>query len=318
MQRLAEIVLGICFVSVIPIILLKIREKESYGWNLLKEKGYYLYELTILNAVIFFLFYQNTEIILGTIIGSSLFRLLIIGGVQKLLVSKGKRLMKGQYLVFCMILVLFLAADYLFAGKTVVNCINQIDGLLLVFIFLLYLYMVYGKRWMGEYRKKRPGQVEGHVNDISQEDINILKKYDIKSVILKYICLELSILAGMYLLTKDIPILGGMYGISQYQLGITVVSWCVNLGDIYISLFDQKTECFLENTMEEIIICITLLLGIAALIHPILISQLTIYDLIIFSIIALLMQFIEKISNRFGGSAMVTVYLGFVLFVCVR
>ena len=104
MQRLAEIVLGICFVSVIPIILLKIREKESYGWNLLKEKGYYLYELTILNAVIFFLFYQNTEIILGTIIGSSLFRLLIIGGVQKLMVSKGKRLMKGQYLVFCMIM----------------------------------------------------------------------------------------------------------------------------------------------------------------------------------------------------------------------
>lgn len=318
MQILIEFVFGICLLSVIPIMLFKI--KENQNWIILKERGYFLYELTILNAIIFFLFYQNTEIVLGLIVGSCLFRLLIIGGVWKLIFSKSKRLIAGQYLVFCTILVLFLSADYLLAGKRVVNCINQVDALLLVLAFVLYIYMVYGKEWVEKQKeRKTQNSIKGSLDSESADQKrNILKKADIKQIAWKYILVELSILVGVYLLGKNIPMIGAAYGISQYSLGITVVSWCINLSGIYLSLFDQKTEHFMENTIEEIIVCMTLILGVAALVSPIMINQFTIYDLMIFSVIAILMQFSERIDNRLSGSGMITIYIGVILFVCIR
>lgn len=318
MQILIEFVFGMCLLSVIPIMLFKI--KENQNWKILKERGYFLYELTILNAIIFFLFYQNTEMVLGLIVGSCLFRLLIIGGVSKLIFSKSKRLITGQYLVFCTILVLFLSADYLLARKRIVNCINQVDALLLIFAFFLYIYMVYGKEWIKKQkeRKTQKSIKQNLDSELIDQNVNILRQIDIKQIVWKYILVELSILIGVYLLEKNIPMIGATYGVSQYKLGMTVVSWGINLSGIYLSLFDQKTEYFIENAIEETIVCMTLALGIAALVNPIMISQFTIYDLMIFSVIAILMQFSERIDNRFSGSGMITIYIGFLLFVCVR
>lgn len=315
MQIVVEIILGMFCVGIVPVLLLSKNAKKTRLWKRIQDKEYFIYPLIMINAIFFFLFYQNTEILLGLMIGSFLFRLLAVGGVQRIAISGKKRFVKGQYLIFSVILVMILSADYLFKGKSVMNYINRIDGLLLIFMFLLYLFAIYGaSRYREKGRcpdRKLPAEKE---KDAERDN----GKYDPKRLCMIYFVSEVSIFAGMYLLSKNVPLIGAAYGISQYTLGLTFMTWCVSISGVYISLTKKGTYDFMENIAEEIIVLITLGLGIVALIQIVPVGQATIYDLIIFSIILLFLQWEERISNRIAGSIMITAYIGFVLYVCIR
>lgn len=315
MQIVVEIILGMFCVGIVPVLLLSKNAKKTRLWKRIQDKEYFIYPLIMINAIFFFLFYQNTEILLGLMIGSFLFRLLAVGGVQRIAISGKKRFVNGQYLIFSVILVMILSADYLFKGKSVMNYINRIDGLLLIFMFLLYLFAIYGASRYRERGRCPDRKLSAEKEKDAERDNG---KYDPKRLCMIYFVSEVSIFAGMYLLSKNVPLIGAAYGISQYMLGLTFMTWCVSISGVYISLTKKGTYDFMENIAEEIIVLITLGLGIVALIQIVPVGQATIYDLIIFSIILLFLQWEERISNRIAGSIMITAYIGFVLYVCIR
>lgn len=297
MQEFIQLIFGIFLIGIIPVLLTLILRKSNTFFKKVEYNSHLIYNITLTNIVIIFLIYKNTDILLGTFIGSSLFQLLAVGGVNQLTFpEKGKMQGKGQYLVFSMIVLLFLSADYLLTGKAANNILNRIDGGVLFFLFLVYLYFVYGRGKTG-FRHKQW-----------------------KAEIMYFLILEIVILLGSYLLVLSIPKIGTTLRISQYLSGLTLVSWCTNLSTILLSRKNVKEQSknYLERAMEGTVFSMTFLLGIVVLVQPLAISHFMIYDLILFGVISLLLQWVQKIDNRLAGSSMATVYIAFMVYTFLR
>lgn len=295
MQSLLQFIFGICVIGILPVIITKEFQKGNSFFGKLDCENNSIYIITLSNILILFLLYKNIDILLGALLGSSLFQLLAVGGVNELIPPvKRKKENNGQYLVFCMILLLFLSADYLLSKETKNNMLNRIDGGLLLFLFVVYLYFLY--------RNKK------------------MENKNWKGYITYFISLEVVIAFGGYLLVQSIPKIGVALGISQYLTGLTIVSWCVNLSTMILSRrkIEEKNITYLENAMQTTVFSITFLLGGIVLIHPLVISNYMIYDLILFAVFTLFLQLVQKIDNRLAGSSMVTVYIAFVVYAFVR
>lgn len=293
MQRVILFMIGIFLVGIVPVFITALFQKRNSDFKDIKNKSVFIYLLTLCNLFIFFLLNKNSDIILGTFIGSSLFRLLAVGGVNQLFYKKEKKSEgRGQYLFFCSILLLFLSADYLLTGNITNNILSRIDGGLLLLLFLLYLFI-----------RIRSG----------------LKIHFFKiSYYFYFICLEVVILPGSYLLSQNIPQIGASFGFSQYLTGLTIVSWCVNISTMIITRGKSQEINYLESIMEETVITITLLLGGVICILPLSVSSYMIYDFILFGVISIVLQLIKKLDNRLAASSMATAYIAFIIYVFIR
>lgn len=295
MQSLLQFIFGICVIGILPVVITREFQKGNTFFGKLPCDNNSIYFITLSNILILFLVYKNIDILLGTLLGSSLFQLLAVGGVNELILPiKGRKENNGQYLAFCMILLLFLSADYLLSKEIKNNMLNRIDGGLLLFLFVIYCYFLYRNRE--------------------------IEKKNWRGYITYFVSLEIIIAFGGYLLIQSIPKIGVALGISQYLTGLTIVSWCVNLSTMILSRkkIEEKNINYLEKAMKSTVFSITLLLGGIVLIHPLVISSYMIYDIILFAIITLLLPLIQKIDNRLAGSSMVTVYIAFIVYAFAR
>lgn len=293
MQRIILFITGIFLIGIAPIVITALFQNRNNDFDNVGNKNNFIYFLTLCNLLIFFLLDNNSDILSGTFIGSSLFQLLAVGGVNQLFYKKREGMDgKGQYLVFCTILLLFLSADYLLTGTIANNMLNRVDGGLLLFVFVLYLFI------------RIRGGLKIHLPKMSN--------------ILYFICLEIVILPGDYMISQSIPKIGASFGLSQYLVGLTIVSWCVNFSTILLTKEKNQEMNYLEKIMERIVISITLLLGGIVCIIPLSVSRYMIYDLIVFGIISIALQLVQKIDNRLAASSMATVYIAFIIYVFVR
>lgn len=293
MQKMILFILGIFLIGIAPVFITALFQKRSDNFDKTKRKNNHIYLITLCNLCIFFFLNKNSDILLGTLIGSSLFHLLAVGGVSQLFDKKRNRMDgRGQYLAFCTILLLFLSADYLLTENTANNILSQIDGILLVFLFILYLFI-----------RIRNGL-----------EIRIPEK----QYIFYFISLEIVILLGAYIISKNVSKIGADFGLSQYLTGLTMVSWCINISTMFMSKEKNQKLNYLEEAMEETVISITLLLGGIVCFFPLSISSYIVYDLIVFGVISIALQLVQKIDSRLAASGMETVYVVFVVYVFIR
>lgn len=293
MQKNILFILGIFLIGIAPVFITALFQKKNNYFSKAKNKNNFVYLITLCNLCVFFLLDKNSDILLGTFIGSSLFQLLAVGGVNQLFYKEKEKMDgRGQYLVFCTILLLFLSADYLFTGNIANNMLSRVDGGLMFFLFILYFFICIRK------------------------DLQI---HFPKLVYFLYlICLESVILPGSYILSQSIPKIGASFRLSQYLTGMTIVSWCVNISSMLLTREKNQEVNYLEKIMEGTVIAITFLLGGIICILPLFVSTYVVYDLIIFGVISIILQFINKIDNRLAVSSMATVYIVFVIYVFVR
>lgn len=352
-----KFICGLFLSGIMPAILIRQLRKGAVFSGTIENQRKILYNISIISISIICTLNQNHEILMGTLIGSALFQLLGICGVNKLnTVGKQKEgliVYKGQYMIFCAILLLFLSADYLLRGKSIENILNQIDGGILIFLFLIYFYFTYvrGERSARLFRKIPT--VWNHINKkyakrkklIETNEKNRIRK-KMTTKIFAYIVIIAAIIIGNVFLFEGVSKLGIELDISQYCVGLTLMAWSDNLlgillgnmsdfsednsseedsleielenGEALIEEAIEKEEHNMENIIEGIIFSMTLLLGIIAIRKPIMIHIYTIYDLIIFGIISILIQFISKIDNRLAGSGMATAYIGFIIYALMR
>ncbi len=293
MQKMILFILGIFLIGIAPVFITALFQKKSEDFDKVKRKNNFIYLITLCNLCIFFFLNRNSDILLGTLIGSSLFQLLAVGGVSQLFDKKRNRMDgRGQYLAFCAIVLLFLSADYLLTGNAENNILSPIDGVLLLFLFILYLFICI-----------RNGL-----------EIRIPEK----QYIFYFISLEIVILLGTYMISQNVSKIGAAFGLSQYLTGLTMVSWCINISTMFMSKEKNQKLNYLEEAMEETVISITLLLGGIICFFPLSISSYIIYDLIIFGVVSIVLQLVQKIDSRLAASGMATVYVAFIVYVFIR
>jgi cation:H+ antiporter len=213
-------------------------------------------------------FRNHYEIVLGNVIGSNNFNLFIILGISGLitpLVVQSSTVWKEIPLSLVAIIILYiLTNDFFTVGRKI---LSRIDGLLLLFMFGLFLFYVYRQL---KTDPVKPG--------ISHKKFTNLK-------IWSFIIIGLTglMIGGRLVVTNAVQIASTL-GVSEKIIGLTIVSAGTSLPELTTSVvaaIKMNNDIALGNIIGSNIFNIFLVLSVSSLIKPIYYNDLFNKDLYI-------------------------------------
>jgi cation:H+ antiporter len=194
------------------------------------------------------------EIVFGNIIGSNNFNLFVILGIAGLitpLVVKSSTVWKEIPLSLVAILVLlFLANDFLLPDQ---HILSRIDGIILLVLFVFFLWYVF---------RQMKSDVEIHLECKECSGIKIAG----------LIILGLGgLIAGGRLVVVNAEALALELGVSEKIIGLTVVAMGTSLPELVTSVIagiKKNNDIAIGNIIGSNIFNVFLILGLSALIRP--------------------------------------------------
>lgn len=250
----------------------------------------------------------NNDLVLGNIIGSNNFNLLLILGfaglVYPISVQKNTANKEIPFSLLAGLVVFFLANDTIFNSQAT-NMLSRFDGLILFAFFVAFLLYIWRL-------------VRNHEIDLGTEEIHILTN---KKTYL-FISLGLACMFGGGKLVVDSAVtLAELFGISQKIIAVTIVSGGTSLPELVtsaVAAFKKKSDIAIGNVVGSNIFNIFYILGLSAVISPVQFNAASfnfdLYVLITTSTMLLLMMFIGKKYHfgRFEGSIFL---IGYILYI---
>lgn len=262
----------------------------------------------------------NNDIAISNVLGSNFFNLLVVCGVCSLIhplpIDKGTLKKEFPFSIFAEILLLFLSADYLLHGKNALTQVSQFDGVILLVLFAFFLGFtiksaLQARKEDGVTEQKEDKEKEGKNLSVFQCILLIL----IGIVAIKY---------GGDMVVDSASKIATTFGLSQNLIGLTIVAVGTSLPELVTSIVAaQKGESDMAvgNVVGSNIFNVLLILGISSAIHPITVVLNNIYDLIFLCITSIFVwAFAYKSGkiSRLQGCGMVSIYIIYMIFVCVR
>lgn len=247
----------------------------------------------------------SSGIVLGNILGSNIFNVLLILGISAVIcplaVKSNTTWMEVPLSFISSLLVLVLASDIYIDGKSM-NQISRTEGIVLLFFFIIFL--AYSFNLM----KK------GYFN----EEITIRDYTKLKSSIM--ICAGIVMLGvgGAMIINSAVEV-ASMLGISERVIGLTIVSAGTSLPELATSVAaasKKNVDIAVGNIVGSNIFNVFLILGASSIINPVSIAPKTDMDMFV-NIGASLLLFIfiftgkERKIDRFEGILFITLYLAY-------
>lgn len=261
----------------------------------------------------------KNDIAISNVVGSNFFNLLVVCGVCSMIrplpIDRGTLKREFPFSIFVEILLLFLSADYLLHGKRALNQVSRIDGIILLVVFVVFLWATIRYALTNRNRE---------INDESKEDLPDKKVLFVFRLILFILIGIATIKFGGDMVVDNASKIASSFGLSQNLIGLTIVAVGTSLPELVTSVVASKkgeSDLAVGNVVGSNIFNVLLILGISSAIHPISIAINNIYDLIflcIGSIFVWLFAFREGKLNRLQGCGMVSIYIIYMVFVCVR
>jgi len=198
---------------------------------------------------------SHQEIVFGNIIGSNNFNLFVILGIAGLitpLVVQSSTVRREIPLSFiAIILLFFLANDFLLPDRQV---LSRIDGVILLAMFGLFLFYVYRQL------KADPAEME---------DLDLVHSHG-KIWLLILIGLAGLVIGGRLVVTSAIEMATAM-GVSEKIIGLTIVAAGTSLPELATSVvaaLKKNNDIAVGNIIGSNIFNIFLILGVSSLIRP--------------------------------------------------
>lgn len=235
----------------------------------------------------------NNDIVLGNIIGSNIFNLLLILGIAGFIypisVQKNTAIKEIPFSLLAGIAVFLLANDTIFNSQSQ-NIISRFDGLVLLVFFIVFLLYIWHL-------------VKKHEIDLGTEEIHLLSNKK------TYLFISLG-LAGMFgggkLVVDSAVVLAELFGISQKIIAVTIISGGTSLPELVtsaVAAFKKKSDIAIGNVVGSNIFNIFYILGLSAVISPVQFNSASfnfdLYVLILTSFILFAMMFVGK-KYKFG------------------
>ncbi len=251
---------------------------------------------------------QSSAIVMGNVIGSNIFNVLVILGISALLYPiavKTNTTWIEIPLSFLAALVVLIAASDIFLDKYTVNTISRIEGILYLCFFMIFL--VYSTQIM------KTGQYQ---EEIPVKDYSILK-----SVLLILLGLVMLLTGGRFIVNSAVSI-ARMMGITERVISITIVSAGTSLPELATSVAaagKKNVDIAIGNIVGSNIFNIFLILGLSATIHPIIIPSGSFTDMFV-NLFAGLLLFIFVFTGtgrkieRWEGGILISVYVFYLIF----
>lgn len=262
--------------------------------------------LCILGAI-----HQNSEMMTEIVIGCMFFNLLVTGGICSMIrpVRLKQNLTAQQLpaLIFVEIVVVYLAADYLLHGIHANRMISRTDGCILLILFCC-LAWIDGKNISGE-ETSFWGQVK--------KFFSLKQGWRIFLGILLF-----GILAELFI--REERNICEVLSVNQNILTLLIAAMVISLPKL-VAVIAQvkkgKTEVIMEVIVRSNKIDTLFVLGLGAILCPIPVTMNTIYHFIVLCILSIVVWAFgtfQKEINRLHGCIMVTCYVSYMVFACIK
>ena len=255
---------------------------------------------------------QN-DMSIANVVGSNFFNILIVLGVSsiiaKLPVEKETIKKDTPFLIFISILLLALSLNF---------NLSRLDGVIFLVLFILFLINMIKSNISSK-----------DVESSSGETAIAIEATDIKSIHMPktlLLCLIgiVGIVFGGDLVVNSATNIATSFGMSANLVGLTIVAMGTSLPELVTSVIAVKkgeTEIAIGNVIGSNIFNILLVLGLAALIHPMAVSVVAIIDTIFMTAVTILLYIFIKKNNsltKIHGIIFVIIYFIYLIYTIIR
>jgi len=252
------------------------------------------------------------DIAVGNVVGSNLFNILFILGVtaliQPLVVERQTIKKEIPFALLGSVVLFVLIADRLLTN--VDDVLTRGDGLVLLTYFCVFMYYIL------EVAKNSREQFE--LDDIDPSSTNIGKyvMYTIGGLV--------AIVFGGDMVVKNAIVIAMSLGMSETLVGLTIVAVGTSLPELITSVtaaLKNKSEIAVGNIVGSNIFNIFFILGISAVIHPIVVDSKIIIDTVIMTLITVILLIFSLTHSkitRAEGIAFMLMYAGYMAYILMR
>ena len=243
-------------------------------------------------------------------VGSNIFNLMVVIGVCAVLtpvaVQKNSLKIDIPFSMICALLLLVLGHDRMM--------LTRVNGLILIVLFAFFiLYMI----------RSAQHSMNNEDSEFAAEAAEMKVMSVPKSLIFIVIGIA-GITLGSDWVVDGAKTIASAFGISENLIGLTIVAFGTSLPELMTSIVaarKNEVDMALGNAVGSNIFNILMVLGIASALSPIAFIQENIIDIIIlvgFSFIVWLMAWTKHRLDKLEGLAMILLYAGYVVYICIR
>ena len=243
-------------------------------------------------------------------VGSNIFNLMVVIGVCAVLtpvaVQKSSLKIDIPFSIVCALLLLVLGHDRMM--------LTRVNGLILIVLFAFFiLYMI----------RSAQHSMNNEDSEFAAEAAEMKVMPVPKSLIFIVIGIA-GITLGSDWVVDGAKTIASAFGISENLIGLTIVAFGTSLPELMTSIVaarKNEVDMALGNAVGSNIFNILMVLGIASALSPIAFIQENIIDIIIlvgFSFIVWLMAWTKHRLDKIEGLAMILLYAGYVVYICIR
>ncbi len=254
----------------------------------------------------------KSDVVLGNIIGSNNFNLLFILGIAGLIyplvVNRNTVWKEIPYSLVAALVFLFLANDAWFGGD--MGIINRLDGIILLVMFGLFLaYIALSLKQ------------EGATAD--DEEINIRPLWQTALYVTGGLA---GLVFGGKLVVDNAIAISQTLGVSERMISLTIVSAGTSLPELAtsaVAAYRRKSDLAVGNIIGSNIFNIFLILGISALVKPIVYNDVfneSVYLLLGGTVLVFLAMFVgkRKVLDRWQAALLLLSFTGYMIYLIIQ
>lgn len=256
----------------------------------------------------------SNEIAIGNVLGSNLFNTLMVLGVTAIvlpLIIQIEKIKTDFFVnITVTVLLFFLTFDSILGKDS--NLISRLDGIILVIICIAYIIYLVLK------------SVKTNVEQPSKEDKNINLFIKILLIILG----ACAIIFGGDFVVNSATNIAYKFGMSEKLVGLTIVAMGTSLPELVTSIvaaLKGENDIALGNILGSNIFNILLIIGLSSTISPIPVAANLMIDFLYLLAITIFLFVLiftgkgkEKKLTRFEGLLLVTLYIGYMIYIIIR
>ena len=271
----------------------------------------------------------NNDIAISNVLGSNIFNLLVVLGSSALIlpvrvhsVSIKKEIPFSIFLTILLGTILAFGISFdaeadMLMGMEIFShasfTLGVAGGAILLVFLALYMY------WQisGALKARKKGKIEEEPED---EDKKIPAFMAVEMIVLGVV----GIIMGGNFVVDNASIIAENFGMSQTLIGLTIVAVGTSLPELVTSMVAARkgeSDLALGNVIGSNVFNIVFILGASAVVSPMTVDILAIYDTLVLLLVSVLALIFAKTNKRFSrpeGAVLLAIYAIYFVYVLLR
>jgi len=253
------------------------------------------------------------DIILGNILGSNIANILLILGVSAIITNLAvtySTIWRGIPFALLAALIVGIQANDAMIDGQFFSTLSRIDGIIMIFFFVIFLYYSYGIK-----------SVSTNIKDIDK-----IKRFSNRRSLLMIIVGMIGLTWGGQLVVDQAIKMAAFLEISETLIGLTIVALGTSLPELAASAmaaYKKRSDIAIGNVVGSNIFNALWVLGVSSIIRPINVPIAVNSDIIMVIVATLLLfgfTFVGKrhILERWQGFSFIGLYVAYIAFSIYR